>query len=78
MKHKLGVLLEGKNVDIYVDAGGDYCPFCHSPEVEQRSLIYYDDETSSMYRDQGCITCGKSWTDVFRLSGVRLLPWDKQ
>jgi hypothetical protein len=57
-------------VERYIAAGGDYCPYCKSPEVQEDGLMFYDFETVKIYRPMECLTCFNDWTDVFSLSGI--------
>ena len=60
-----------KTIDQYIKVGGEYCPFCQSPEVLQDGYLFYDEETSSVYKPMMCLTCLRDWTDVFGLVGIK-------
>ncbi len=64
-------LISAKNVKIYIKSGGEYCPYCKSPEVEQDSMLVYDEKTSMVYRNMACLTCFREWTDLFKLYDVK-------
>lgn len=59
-----------KHGPIYVENGGDYCPFCVSPNIEMTGPTRYDDETMAIYKDNKCVVCGNKWTDVYKLTKV--------
>ena len=64
--------LSSEMVKRYVSLGGEFCPYCQSPEVEQTDILRYDDETAYISKDMICCTCGKEWTDLFTLSAVKV------
>ena len=60
------------DISKYVKSGGDYCPRCKSPEVQEAGMMHYDEETSKAYRPMECLTCMLDWTEV--LGKETLLP----
>lgn len=48
----------------YIENGGYSCPFCGSGEIEAYN---YDWDEAGAYSDVKCHTCGKVWTDVYKL-----------
>jgi len=59
-----------EKVEQYIIAGGNYCPYCRSPEVEQEDMLILDEEDTKVYRHMTCLTCIKDWTDVYFLTDV--------
>lgn len=59
-----------ESIEQYVKFGGEFCPFCKSPEVIQDGPLYYDNENSKVYRGVMCLSCIRDWTDVFTLNAV--------
>ena len=64
--------ISDKDIKSYIEHGGDYCPKCHSPEVQEAATMHYDEETSKAYRPMECLTCLFDWTEV--LGKETLLP----
>uniref|UniRef100_A0A6M3XPV3 Uncharacterized protein n=1 Tax=viral metagenome TaxID=1070528 RepID=A0A6M3XPV3_9ZZZZ len=58
------------DISRYVNFGGEYCPFCISPEVQQDGPLFYDEDEAKVYRGMECLTCNRDWTDVFGLVDV--------
>ena len=52
----------------YFETGGGQCPFCRSKEIEGTG----DMETDSdwMTNRIECLTCGKTWDDIYTLSDI--------
>lgn len=64
-------MISPEDVEGYVKTGGGRCPFCKSPEVEPDTMLFYDEDTSSVYRGMTCLTCFRDWTDIFRLVDMK-------
>jgi len=62
-----------EKVEQYIKIGGNYCPYCHSSEVEQEDMLILDEEDTKIYRHMTCLTCFKDWTDVYSLADVKAM-----
>ena len=49
----------------YIDAMGDFCPYCHSDNIEAGEWYM-----QGAYQDVHCKTCGKTWHDVYELTRI--------
>lgn len=53
----------------YVENGGYACPFCDSADIVSGGL---DADGHVALAEVECNGCGKTWKDVFTLTGVKL------
>ena len=65
-----------KEVD-YVDAGGNFCPYCGSsrihalqPKLDDIFDTAEKGDTSNVTARVACKTCGGAWTNVYKLIGI--------
>ncbi len=54
----------------YLDSNGQICPHCDSINIDVYSGIQVD--SNFAYQDVKCLSCGKTWTDEFTLTGITL------
>jgi hypothetical protein len=53
--------------DEYIEAGGGFCPYCHSDEIEEEDIYY--DSGSRDYRI-GCLSCSRKWWEHYTLEEI--------
>lgn len=59
--------LTAERRNAYIEAGGIYCPFCNSPDIEGEFVeVAAGRATQPLY----CLTCQRHWTDHYVLSDV--------
>jgi hypothetical protein len=51
----------------YTQKGGTICPYCQSEEIEGVSGVGM--EAGEAWQTIRCLSCSKSWDDVYRLAG---------
>ncbi len=54
----------------YVEEGGTHCPHCASQDITAGAM---DMDVSIAWQDVKCCSCGATWTDEFKLTGLRQL-----
>ena len=54
---------------VYMDAGGNKCPFCLSEDVSGGSRNY---DTASHWQAITCDACDRHWTDVYALVDIEI------
>lgn len=50
----------------YVAGGGQECPYCRSRDITAGS---FDSDLDSAWQAVECLSCEKTWQDVYRLVG---------
>jgi Zn ribbon nucleic-acid-binding protein len=63
--------ISAEDVEGYLKVNGEYCPFCKSPEIQEDTMMWYDEDTVSVHRGMTCLTCFRDWTEVFKLSDIK-------
>lgn len=59
--------LTDQQVSEYFQECGAKCPFCGSYDVDVKEAEY---ETDYAWRPNSCMSCGSTWTDQYRLTGL--------
>ena len=57
-----------KQVENYIDDSGVYCLHCGSDDLNAHN---YEGDCGIITQYIECGNCGKDWTDVYRLIGVK-------
>lgn len=52
----------------YLECGGVICPYCKSTDITTITNLDFDEGGGT--QEVGCNTCGSSWEDYFKLTGV--------
>lgn len=58
----------------YLEHNGLLCPHCHSPVIECNDAPNW--ETTEVSRDVTCVSCEKSWVDIYTLTSVAEIDRD--
>lgn len=56
--------------DEYLTFGGNYCPECHSTNIESGRL---EADGTTAWAQVTCFSCDSSWKDVYELVGIENL-----
>lgn len=51
----------------YLDRRGVECPFCESSDIEGQEINI---DGGGAWQEVSCNTCGKSWNDLYELTGI--------
>jgi len=52
----------------YLQAGGNRCPYCEGDDLSGGPFAT---ESGIAWQGMNCLLCGRSWTDLYDLKGVR-------
>lgn len=53
----------------YIESCGQFCPFCHSDQIEGTEITV--DECKA-FQKMSCVDCCKSWTDIYILTNIQV------
>jgi len=56
-------------IENYLENGGTKCLYCESEDLEPGGRDYDEPYTLTQY--VLCLTCGRSWYDVYTLTGIQ-------
>lgn len=51
----------------YISNGGNICPYCNSSDLRGGKL---NADSDSAWRSVRCNTCGKEWSDIYKLVDI--------
>ena len=57
-----------KQKKFYLDHCGNLCPYCESGNVNGDGFVETD--SGCAWQKVDCLDCGKSWRDLYTLTGV--------
>jgi len=57
------------NKETYINSGGVKCPYCGSENIEGGDREF---EEGFSLQEVLCLTCSRSWTDQYTLTGIIL------
>lgn len=60
-------MLTSDQIKKYVDSGGLNCPYCGSEDITGG---FVQTEAGHAWQPVDCVTCRKSWADVYRLENI--------
>ena len=60
--------LTQEQIDNYTKVGGAICPSCHSNDIEGGNV---DIDNWGAWQPVSCLSCGSTWTDIYKLTGVQ-------